>query len=350
MKKNLLLLLCLFIIISGCGVTKKSDGSSSGGSSRPTVVIIDHTYVDKYDDIPQYWINEVKKMWVNVAGESHSSGYRIGLDLLEAQDSRFQVVNTEAGTPEMADVTINLRSSPATWGDVGQTAGWVHLYGEEDWYTSATAIANTKAHLQYCKDNNFGLSAFGFGWCWDMTWQNNPDGPVDPVYKCRWAGSSEGGPQGNLRWGLDAADNPSNSVCLDTYLQATQAYIDYCRANNIATKVFFTTGPVDDYSGESGYQRQLKQDRIRAYVRNNGGYLFDYADILAWDDAGTEHTEVWTDADGGTHRYQMIADDNMLDLVGPYDEDGDHIGERGALRLGKATWVMLALMAGWDGK
>ena len=55
-------------------------------------------------------------------------------------------------------------------------------------------------------------------------------------------------------WGLDDADNSvtGNSVNLDTYLEATQQYIDYCSANSIPTKVFFTTGPVDIYDGESG--------------------------------------------------------------------------------------------------
>ncbi len=27
-------------------------------------IIADHTVVDKYDDIPQYYIDEVKKMWL----------------------------------------------------------------------------------------------------------------------------------------------------------------------------------------------------------------------------------------------------------------------------------------------
>ena len=180
-----------------------------------------------------------------------------------------------------------------------------------------------------------------------MDWMNEPGGGEDPVYLVRWAGSSVGGPEGNLRWGLDAADEAltGNTVCLDTYLDATQQYIDYCAASGYATKVFFTTGPVDSYEGESGYQRQLKQDRIRAYVQaDSTRILFDYADILAWNDGEVEHTGTWNG-----HPYQMIHADNMLDLGGGYVEDGDHIGERGALRLGKAVWWMLARIAGWNG-
>jgi len=129
-------------------------------------------------------------------------------------------------------------------------------------------------------------------------------------------------------------------VCLDTYLEATQQYIDYCAAQGYPTKVFFTTGPVDGSSGENGYQRQLKQDRIRAYVAaDDTRILFDYADILAWNDAGVQNTETWNG-----HAYQMIHPDNLGDgSIG-------HIGSAGALRLGKALWWMLARIAGWNGE
>jgi hypothetical protein len=77
--------------------------------------------------------------------------------------------------------------------------------------------------------------------------------------------------------------------------------------------------------------------------------LFDYADILSWSDTGQQNVQSWTDYGGVSRQYQMIHPDNMKDLDGSYTEDGDHIGQRGALRLGKALWWMLARMAGWDG-
>jgi hypothetical protein len=189
----------------------------------------------------------------------------------------------------------------------------------------------------------------GFGWCWDMTWVNAVTADKDPVYGCGWAGSSQGGPEGNLQWGLDAEDTATtgNSVCMDTYLSATQQYIDYCTEQGIVTKVIFTTGPIDNYTSghESGYQRDLKHTHIRNYVLSNPNrILFDYADILCWNNAGSQRTTSWNG-----HTYQVIATDNMLDLDGSYAEDGDHIGQRGAVRLGKAVWVLLARIAGWNG-
>jgi len=197
----------------------------------------------------------------------------------------------------------------------------------------------------------------GFGWCWDMTW--HPTGWIsiayglDPVYNVHWDGSSVGGPDGNTRWGLDAGDIAltGNRVTMDTYLSATQQYINHAQTNGYPTKVFFTTGPVDGYSGESGYQRQLKHEYIRNYVlASSDRILFDYADILSWSNAGQQNLQSWTDYGSVSKQYQMIHSDNMLNLDGTsHTEDGDHIGPRGALRLGKALWWMLARIAGWDG-
>jgi hypothetical protein len=103
--------------------------------------------------------------------------------------------------------------------------------------------------------------------------------------------------------------------------------------------------------GEFGYQRHLKCERIREHVRAGANrVLFDYADILCWSDANEVSTRTWTDFGGTPRTFPYIHADDMKDLDGGYTEDGDHIGQRGALRLGKALWWMLARTAGWDGR
>ena len=310
-------------------------------------IVADHTVVEKYKDIPQYWIDEVKKMWLNVPGESHSRGYRNGLDFLENIDPRFQVNRKDDADPEPY-TDQHLRVSGHRRDNGGY---WSYGAGEENWYTNAAGIGNIKAHIAYSNTHSLTIAAIGFGWCWDMTWHNEPGGSIDSVYQVRWAGSSEGGPEGDLRWGLDAGDQAltGNSVSMDTYLTATQQYIDDAAANGFPTKVFFTTGPVDGYSDESAYQRHLKHQHIRNYVNSHEGILFDYADILQWGDDGTQETETWTDYGNTLRTFPRMHSNNMLDFGGGYTEDGDHIGERGALRLGKAMWWMLARIAGWDG-
>ena len=151
------------------------------------------------------------------------------------------------------------------------------------------------------------------------------------------------GPDGDKPWGLDADDYSitGNTISLDTYLRATQEYIDFCKSNGYKTAVYFTTGPVDTYyNGERGYQAYLKHDHTRAYVRSDTDrILFDYADILCYDDGKTTpSTLTWNG-----HTYPAITPTNLGDgSIG-------HIGEAGALRLAKAMWWMLARIAGWDG-
>jgi len=310
-------------------------------------IIADHSVVDKYDEIPEQYLDLVKNMLVDIAGESHSLGYRIGMNMLELQDSKFQVSTYDGSIPGITSSNLRL----------GRHAS----VGEEEFYTSASAVNAYQSHITAQNSNGNPYSVIGFGWCWDMTWHNAPGGEVDPVHKVRWAGSSVGGTNGDVRWGLDAGDQSltGNSVCLDTYLNAVEQYIQHCTTNGYPTKVIFTTGPVDDGYGvmagtENGFQREIKHDYIRTYVKaNNTRILFDYADILCWNNSGAEYNANWND--GGTIRpHANIHPDNMKDYDGSWNmiahtEDGDHIGEVGALRLAKAMWWMLARIAGWNG-
>jgi hypothetical protein len=326
-------------------------GAPRWGVAGP--LIVDHTAVNLCTNLTAADIARVKKLWISYAGESHSSGIRTGCLLLASIDSRFQVTAQDTGTPEGA-TTNHLRVSRAMWGDSTHTTGWRYGYGEEDWYTSDSAIAQTKRSLAYCATNGPQMAVLAFGWCWDMRWHtpvssNAPPNGTNLTYGTRWAGSSVGGPDGDRRWGLTAADYllTGNHVCMDTYLDATEQYRSYCRTNDYATAVIFTTGPVDGLSGnEDSYQLQVKNQYIRGYVSNTtNGILFDYADILCWDNAGVQNTKTWLNYNGVSKTFPVIATDNMLDLDGSYVEDGDHIGQRGALRLAKALWWMLAAMA-----
>jgi len=265
-------------------------------------IIADHTIVDKYDNIPQYYIDQVKKMWLSYAGESHSIGIRDGLNMLEKSNPVYSVSVVESGTPE-AYTTANLRASRATWGDLNNATGWRYDYGEEDWFVTTAAIAQTKAGITYCNTIGPALSAFGFGWCWDTR-----------------------------------IDTPAEFLA---YINATKQYIDYCAANSYDTKVFFTTGTVDKYFGQDGYEKHLGYEQIRdtvaAYPKR---ILFDYADILCYDDGSeTPNTTIYNG-----YTYPIITSKNFTPTT------TGHISDIGATRLAKAMWWMLARIAGWDGE
>ncbi len=313
-------------------------------------VIADHTVVDRYDEIPQQYIDEVRKMWVSLAGESHSGAFRVGALLLEGQDSRYAVSVIDQGVPEPY-TEANLRLSRATWGDHDQATGWVYDYGEEDFWTNATALARTKASLLYCHNNGPSLAAMGFCWCWDATWLNDVGGGYDPLYQTRFAGASVDGPDGNMRWGIDDNDLEltGNHVSMLTYIRAMHEYIDYCTDNGIETAMIWTTGPVDNDSemavGESGYQQYLKYEYLRDHIDSlDNAWFLDFADILSYNDEGVQATTSWTDNNGILQEFPIIHGDNMVAWNNTY-----HFGSNGALRLAKAMWWLLARIAGWDG-
>jgi len=306
------------------------------------VIVVDHLYVSMYDQIPQSYIDLVKTRLVDITGESHSYGYRAGMDLLEAEDSTFAVYVFTGTPPVHAPGNPELRFGSCRWTGYN----WTSSTGEATFYTNPDALLGINNTIQHAYIGGNTLHVIGFGWCWDMTWHNGPGGTRDPVYQVRWAGSSAGGPEGDLRWGLDAADQAltGNSVCMDTYLNAVMGYNSYAQNNGIPTTTIFTTGPVDGNSAnENGYQREVKHQYIRDFVNStDDGVLFDYADILVYNNSGEAGIGYWDDG-GDIRSYPQAHSDNLEDEI-----SGTHIGREGCIRLAKAMWVLLAMLEGWD--
>jgi uncharacterized protein YjdB len=290
-------------------------------------------------------MRKLKKMLVSIPGESHSEAYRIGQDLLEQLDPTFQVELYIGATPPATDQHLRMG---------------MHRYGGEYLFFNESRLEELKGEITTQNNTGNPFHVMGFGWCWDMTHDNDPGGIEDTVYSVRWAGRSMEGPDGNRRWGLDSGDEAltGNRVSMDSYLEAVESWILHCEENSYPTRWIFTTGPVDYYmhaGTENGFQREIKHDYIRDYVAEDASrILFDYADILCWSNSGEQNIVVWNDEDS-LRPHAQIHPNNMMDYNSswnliPHSEDGDHIGEVGTVRMAKAMWWMLARMAGWDGK
>ena len=314
--KNVFSLICLLITIFSSGYLQ----------SQNIAIVADHLVVEEYNQIPQLYIDEVKKMLLSYLGESHAAGLFYGLQILEDYDNKFAFTPIWNGAPDSPSnnnlrVLRNHYSYRSSW-DLG---------GEEDTWTHKEAINNINAFFQMQRNDNNPINAFVFGWCWDMS--------VSLDCQNGWAGliyTDFQKSQSTSYWDLNST-NPN----LQDYLDA---WTDY-EENNLDIAIIYSTGPVDG-SGKTdcrGYQRWLKNNFIRDWVKHGEKkrYLFDYADILCWNDADQEHLE---SSDGYT--FPAIHPDNE----GNYDggHGGCHISQAGTVRLAKAMWWLLARIAGWQ--
>jgi hypothetical protein len=298
--------------------------------SSETAIVADHSVVEQYSQIPDQWIDSVKTMLLCYPGESHGTGLMYGFELLENIDNRFAVNVNWTGEPE--GITSDHLRACRTYRNLGNS-GWKQSGGEEDFFTSQEAVDMMLNNLNYCQNAvNNPVSAFGFGWCWDMSW-------LSDVNSEGWAGRLYY-PVNKSNY-TDNWDTTTTTPCLEDYIDVVNAY----NSNYPQTVTFFSTGPVDggDNTRSRGYQRWLKNEYIRNKVNNSIGisYLFDYADIICWNDENLQNTIIW---DG--HSYPYI----HSDYEGNYDggHGGCHINDDGCLRLAKSMWWLLARMAGWN--
>ena len=310
-------------------------------------IVADHNAVDQFDQIPDYYIQEVKKMLVNIPGESHGRGYLYGVEQLELLNPSYTASTKYSGAPENY-TNQHLRVHRPIWFDAGWGNRWLESAGEAYIWTSETAVSQINNHFAYSANilsNN--IDAFLWGWCWDMG-GTTPTGTVlDTEHHVHWGGRHYVDNLGNQGvWGLDDEDTQQLGamVSMDDYLRA----IDKYNTDNPNTTAVFTTGPAD-YNGERGYAVFLKNQHIRNHVaQSDTRVLFDYADILAYYPDGNQNTTTWNDtAFADSHTYEYMVRDYRVEWDGGHGSA--HISQEASVRLGKALWWMLARMAGWDG-
>ena len=122
-----------------------------------------------------------------------------------------------------------------------------------------------------------------------------------------------------------------------------------------AVRFIYMTGHLDG-SGADGNVHG-RNEQIRAYCRDHGKVLFDFADIESWDpDAKTYYLPLGADDgcdySGGNWAQKWIAShpDHQLTALARQCEDCAHSETLNCVQKARVFWWMAARLAGWDGK
>ena len=290
------------------------------GSAWPEAsLVVDHTAVSGFDDIPGYYILLVRQMTVHFVGESHSLQLLRGLELLAAQDPKYAYNAADDPEDFSGADALKVLSASRTKND----SGWSGTYlGEEDYWATPDARQMTNNTVQYGVDQGMPFSLTMWLWCWDIV--------ADEF----------------------CADETGTKITFDDERFSTYInFIDSINSDNTlsVTPAIYVTSITDDaYMDHMKWRVTKYNDMIRDSAHANGGILFDNADIENWNNTDTEQ-RIYTFTDNGDVTRQCYIRHH------DYDEDvGDqyaagHTNDALCLRKAKAFWWMLARLSGWDG-
>lgn len=186
-------------------------------------VIIDHNCTD-ISQIPDTWIDQVKTMSVHYAHTSHGEQITVGLERIEAADSKYSVATAYSTLP------VDSGALCVFDGQSGETYIEPHLY-----WDSEEGMMDTNSVLS----NNPTISVSMWAWCCQQDWNEAYD--------------------------------------TQRYLDAMSVLED----SNPGVTFIYMTGNAQGTWGD-GYNRFLRNNQIRDYCQANNKVLFDFADMDCW--------------------------------------------------------------------
>lgn len=256
-------------------------------------IVINHTCTD-LSQIPDNWIDIVQAniKW-HYSHTSHGTQLTTGLQRIEGADSKYSVNRSTSSLPtEPGALCVKVGMTP-----IRDTYNRPDEYFSSNWQKHYY-VQNFLNHPDY-----IAINVSAFCWCCQM--------------------------------------NSYTEETVNSYLQAMS---NLENDNPNVTFIYFTGNA--QATGSSGYNRYLRNEQIREWVRQGDNrVLFDFADLDSW----------WYNTATGEWEQENYLYDNGSKIVSVPSEHPQYHGKQAGHttyesceQKGRAVWWMLARIAGWN--